>query len=471
MAAEGYITRPRREAAKKRPIVTCGEPAQRAVGRAVLPRDRSGSISKSTTAPRPCYESGLTVTDRPRRRRCSAPPTARSTRHLRAARQAARASASRRGTCSPRQRRSTRSAIRAGPRPDRAGDIVPALVMSTEATTIRVRVGRAVGHDRPQAGYAWTRKKAPTTLVKPGDLVEVKVAKLDANGRRSTADARSAAGARRRGRRDRQPHRPDPGDGRRRQLRAQPVQPRDAGQAAGRIALQAVRLHGGDRQRLHGRVDPDRRAGQLRRRARTSRRTSRRTTTRNYQGPITLRAALEESRNVPTVALMAGARAGRSHQVRRSSLASRRRCQTYLSVAIGAAEATLLEMTSAYSAFPNQGVRMAPVYDPERHRSRRQRARAVPARAARGAARRHGVHHDEPARTASSSTARRPAGRRRSTGRSAARPARPTTTPTPGSSASIRTSRSASGSASIRRSRSAQRRPARASRCRSGRTS
>jgi penicillin-binding protein 1A len=32
----------------------------------------------------------------------------------------------------------------------------------------------------------------------------------------------------------------------------------------------------------------------------------------------------------------------------------------YLSVALGAAEATLMEMTSAYSAFPNQGVRMRP---------------------------------------------------------------------------------------------------------------
>jgi membrane carboxypeptidase/penicillin-binding protein len=32
----------------------------------------------------------------------------------------------------------------------------------------------------------------------------------------------------------------------------------------------------------------------------------------------------------------------------------------YLSVAIGAAEATLVEMTSAYSVFPNQGVRLRP---------------------------------------------------------------------------------------------------------------
>jgi penicillin-binding protein 1A len=32
----------------------------------------------------------------------------------------------------------------------------------------------------------------------------------------------------------------------------------------------------------------------------------------------------------------------------------------YLSLALGAAESTLVEMTSAYSAFPDQGVRMTP---------------------------------------------------------------------------------------------------------------
>jgi len=36
--------------------------------------------------------------------------------------------------------------------------------------------------------------------------------------------------------------------------------------------------------------------------------------------------------------------------------------EPYLSTALGASEATLIELTSAYSAFPNQGVRMRP-YD------------------------------------------------------------------------------------------------------------
>ena len=32
----------------------------------------------------------------------------------------------------------------------------------------------------------------------------------------------------------------------------------------------------------------------------------------------------------------------------------------YLPIALGAGDATLLEVTSAYTAFPNQGVRMTP---------------------------------------------------------------------------------------------------------------
>ena len=112
----------------------------------------------------------------------------------------------------------------------------------------------------------------------------------------------------------------------------------------------------------------------------------------------------------------------------------------YLAVALGAAEATLIEMTSAYSVYPNQGVRMRPVLGAQGQRPRRQRARGEPAGAEGRDSRRHRVRDDQPP------ARRRPArhggeGGRRSTGRSAARPAPPTTTPTPGSSASIPTSR------------------------------
>src|SRR5438105_3821337 len=78
-----------------------------------------------------------------------------------------------------------------------------------------------------------------------------------------------------------------------------------------------------------------------------------------FEGPITLRHALEESRNVPAVRVMdqLGPKQVISY-ARRFGLTSP--LPPYLPVALGAAEATLLEMTSAYSVFPNQGVRMTP---------------------------------------------------------------------------------------------------------------
>jgi penicillin-binding protein 1A len=80
---------------------------------------------------------------------------------------------------------------------------------------------------------------------------------------------------------------------------------------------------------------------------------------RQFEGPITLRHALEQSRNVPAVRVMEQLT---PRQVilyaRRLGLESP--IPPYLPVALGAAEATLVEMTSAYSVFPNQGVRMRP---------------------------------------------------------------------------------------------------------------
>jgi penicillin-binding protein 1A len=80
---------------------------------------------------------------------------------------------------------------------------------------------------------------------------------------------------------------------------------------------------------------------------------------RTFEGPITLRRALEQSRNVPAVRVMD--QLGPTQVIayaRRLGLESP--LPPYLAVALGAAEATLVEMTSAYSVYPNQGVRMRP---------------------------------------------------------------------------------------------------------------
>jgi penicillin-binding protein 1A len=78
-----------------------------------------------------------------------------------------------------------------------------------------------------------------------------------------------------------------------------------------------------------------------------------------YEGPITLRHALEDSRNVPAVWMMN--QLGPTQVVayaRRFGLSGT--LQPFLSTALGAGEATLLEITSAYSVFANQGIRMTP---------------------------------------------------------------------------------------------------------------
>jgi penicillin-binding protein 1A len=80
-----------------------------------------------------------------------------------------------------------------------------------------------------------------------------------------------------------------------------------------------------------------------------------------YEGPVTLRHALEKSRNVPTVRLME--QLGPSQVIayaRRFGFQSP--FEPYLSLSLGAGEATLMEVTSAYSVFPNQGVRMRPYF-------------------------------------------------------------------------------------------------------------
>jgi penicillin-binding protein 1A len=78
-----------------------------------------------------------------------------------------------------------------------------------------------------------------------------------------------------------------------------------------------------------------------------------------FEGEITLRHALAESRNIPAVKLAAkmGMPSVISY-VRRFGITSR--METYLPVALGAAEVTLQEQVSAYTTFPNDGVRVVP---------------------------------------------------------------------------------------------------------------
>jgi penicillin-binding protein 1A len=79
---------------------------------------------------------------------------------------------------------------------------------------------------------------------------------------------------------------------------------------------------------------------------------------RKYEGPVTIRRALEQSRNIPAVKAME--EIGPRQVVAYAKRFGLDDAPPYLSLALGAAESTLLQMTSAYSAFVNRGVRMAP---------------------------------------------------------------------------------------------------------------
>ena len=80
---------------------------------------------------------------------------------------------------------------------------------------------------------------------------------------------------------------------------------------------------------------------------------------RRYEGPVTLRHALEDSRNIPALRLMD--QLGPQQVIayaRRLGIESP--LPPYLPIALGAGEATLEEMTAAFAVFPNGGVHVTP---------------------------------------------------------------------------------------------------------------
>jgi len=80
-----------------------------------------------------------------------------------------------------------------------------------------------------------------------------------------------------------------------------------------------------------------------------------------FEGTITLRRALAQSRNIPALKLASkiGIKTVIDYAERFGISA---KLPPYLPVALGSAEITLMEQTSAYSVFPNDGVRVTPRY-------------------------------------------------------------------------------------------------------------
>jgi len=353
MAEVGYITAEEAEAAKKKPIVLRGEPSAQPSLAPYFVEEVRKELEGRFGA-KQLYENGLAI------------QTALDVRLQEAANRAMddglRRIDKRRGFRAPR-----RNVLAEGhaidtfklPRWDRTmrdGDVVQAVVRTADATGIDARAGSLrVTIDRK--GVAWTNK-APAQLVKSGDLIEARLTTID-------AAAGTAVGVLE------QPPLVEGAilalDNRTGQIKAmvgghsferskfnratqalrqvgssfKPIvytAAIDRGYTPVSIIMDApVSFAAGPHQPMYSPQNYD----------------------HQFEGPVTLRHALEDSRNIPAVRLMdqLGPRQVIAY-ARRLGLESP--IPPYLPVALGAAEATLMEMTSAFAVFPNQGVHMQP---------------------------------------------------------------------------------------------------------------
>jgi penicillin-binding protein 1A len=354
MADVGFITAAEADEAKKKPIVLRGEPVGPPSVAPYFVEEVRKEI-ESRYGAKQLYENGLTI------------QTALDVHLQDAANRALddglRRIDKRRGFRKPR-----RNIIAEGhqvdtfkqPRWDRTmnpGDIVPAIVTVADGDVMQLRAG-ALRVTIDKKGFAWTTKTAASQLVSRGDLVEARLAAIDSATHSATATLE------------------------------QPPAVEGAALAIDNRTGEVRAMVGGfsfDRSKFNRATQAYRQVGSAFKPIVYTAAIDRGYTPvtilmdtpasfpagagmpayspmnydRKFEGAVTLRRALEDSRNVPAVRVME--QLGPKQVIayaRRLGLESP--LPPYLAVALGAAEATLMEMTSAYSVFPNQGVRMRP---------------------------------------------------------------------------------------------------------------
>ncbi|HEV3215670.1 MAG TPA: PBP1A family penicillin-binding protein [Vicinamibacterales bacterium] len=241
--------------------------------------------------------------------------------------------------------------------PMAADDIVPAVVTSVAPTSARLRIGQQLV-DLRAPGFAWTHRSPPAMLA-VGDLIDVRIVKVDPGGKVDSVA-----------------------------LEQTPIV---------QGALLAIDNHTGQIRAMVGGFDFERskfnRAVQAARQVGSGFKPFVYTAAidrgftpssilidepvtyqpgpgqppyqpKNYdgkfEGAVTLRHALEDSRNVPAVKMMATLTPPQVISYARK-FGIEANLEPYLSLALGAADITLMEMTSAYTVFPNGGVRMKPI--------------------------------------------------------------------------------------------------------------
>ncbi len=355
MVDQEYITAEQAEAAKAEPIVTHGQPAR---PRSIAPyfRELVRIHLEERYGEQAVYENGLTV------RTGLDPDLQRAANRaldlgLRKIDQG-RGQFRRPARNLEAEKRSIESYHHPRWTSDPATDeIMPAVVMAVAGTEIRVRIDDWSGTiDR--AGYEWTRRRA-ADLVRRGDIVDVRIEKVSGSGRTFTA------------RLDQLP-----------ELEGALV-------AIENRTGQILAMAGGanfERSQFNRATQALRQVGSLFKPFVYTAAIDRGYTAdspiddspasfnpgpnqppyepqnydREFHGLITLRKALEGSRNVPAIRLT-DALGPREVIKYARQLGLTSPLPEVLSIGIGSAEATLLEITSAYAAYPNQGVRMAPL--------------------------------------------------------------------------------------------------------------
>ncbi len=352
MAEEGFITAAVAGTAKQKPIVVGGDPAAESSPAPYFLEEVRKYLEASYGA-KALYESGLTVR------------TALDLRLQQAANHAVdrglRRVDKRRGFRKPR-----RNVIAEGRTVDNfkhdrwarrmsAGDIVPAVVRSVNSTSAQLRIGPLHG-ELTKAGIRWTRRTSPAELVKTGDLIDVELTKVDDTTAVMTLEQtpllEGALVAI---------------DNHTGQVLAM-VGGYSFGRSKFNRATQAYRQMGSTVKPILYTAAIDRGltpttilvdeptafdagAGQPPYQPRNY--------DRKFQGTMTLRHALEQSRNIPAVKVIDMLGPGQvASYARKFGFAQEFR--PFLSMALGAQEVTLMELTSAFSAFPNHGIRMEP---------------------------------------------------------------------------------------------------------------
>jgi penicillin-binding protein 1A len=239
--------------------------------------------------------------------------------------------------------------------PLQVGSVVPALVENSEPGWAQVRVAEHHAFLGPQE-IAWTKEKDPAAILRRGDQILVQVVHMGGDGLKVTLEQEPQVEA------ALVAIRPATGeikamvggyDFQRSQFNRATQALRQAGSAFKPFVYSAA-LYGGyspadvlyDEPTLFydRRIDAVYQPNNYE---------------RDYRGIVTLRRGLEESVNISTVRLLN--RVGYEPVIqlaRRMGISSP--LYPYPSLALGASEVSLLELTSAYGAFPNQGVRVEP---------------------------------------------------------------------------------------------------------------